>query len=142
MNNWNEIRESFKFLNDFNFKGPIIYSNGVEMNFDYISRYSVINITYEPGYEFFPRFIKFKTELNTPELEKIRWRKLKTTEYKIYDLALFLDPKNEIKDSIKIKNQGDKNIAYFSQLPKTNQRILENNFNDFRIGNMILKWLN
>ncbi len=133
MNNWIEIRESFKFLNDFNFKGPIIYSNGVEMNFDYISTHAIINITYEPGYEFLTKFIKIKTKLNSTALEKIRWRELKNTDYKIYDIGLFLDPKNKIKDSIQIKNQGDKNIAYFSMLLKMNPGILENNFKDFRI---------
>jgi len=127
MNNWNEVRESFKFLNDFYFKGPIIYSNGVEMNFDYISQHCVINITYEPGYEFLTKFIKLKTELNSAELEKFRWRKLKNIEFKIIDLELYLDPKNKIKETINIKNQGDNNLAYFSKLLKINPSILEKN---------------
>ena len=74
---WNNIKKHFEFLYDYDFSGPIIYSNGPEMNFDYLSKKSIINITYEPGYEFLTRLVKLKTEFKKIEPNKIRWRSLK-----------------------------------------------------------------
>lgn len=142
MKNWIEIRKSFEFLNEYNFYGPIIYPNGVEVNFDYFSKNAIINITYEPGREFLTKLIRLKTDFTEMEPEKIRWRNLKTSEYKIYDIGLFLDLKKRIKNSIQGKNQGDKNIVYYSGLLKTNFKVLENDFSDFSVWSLILKCLN
>lgn len=142
MKDWNEIRKSFEFLKEYNFYGPIIYPNGVEVNFDYISENSIINITYEPGHEFLTKLVRLKTAFTEMEHEKIRWRNLKNSEYKIYDIGLFLDPNKRIKNSIQIKNQGDKNIEYYSGLLKTNFKVLENDFSDFSVWHLVLKWLN
>ncbi|MAM22843.1 hypothetical protein [Croceibacter atlanticus] len=141
MENWNEIRKHFNFINDYNFYGPIIYLNGPEVNFDYISKKSIINITYEPGYEFLTKLVKLKTDFKKIEPDKIRWRALKSSEFKVYNIGLFLDPKNKIRDSIRIKDQGDKNLEYYSKLLKTNPKVLDNDFSDFTIPNLIKKWL-
>jgi hypothetical protein len=139
MTNWKKLEESFKFLNDYNFKGPIIYSNGVEVNFDYISPYSIVNITYEPEYEFVTRFIKLKSKIKTEDLEEIRWRELKKSEYKIYNLDLFLDPRNKLKKSIQGLTKGDRNLEYYSKLLKTNPKILNHNHDDLETYSLIIK---
>ncbi len=140
---WNDdIKKHFDFLYDYDFSGPIIYSNGPEMNFDYISKNSIINITYEPDYDFLTRLVKLKTEFKKIESSKIRWRTLKKSEYKVYDIGLFLDPKNTFKDSIGIRGQREKSLEYYSRLLKANTKVLEGNFSDFTIRSAIRKCLN
>ena len=139
MTNWKELSESFKFLKEYGFKGPIIYPNGPEVNFDYISPYSIINITYEPDYEFLTRFIKLKEQISQVDSEKIRWRNLRKSDYKIYNLDLFLDPKNKLRRSIQIHDKGNNNLEYYSKLLRTNPEILKNNFEDFKVCNVISK---
>ncbi|NER11809.1 hypothetical protein [Muriicola jejuensis] len=139
MTNWKKLEESFNFLNEYKFKGPIIYPNGVEVNFDYISPYSIVNITYEPGHEYVTRFIKLKSKIKTGDLEKIRWRKLEKSAYKIYNLDLFLDPKNKLKKSIQGHTKGDKNLEYYSTLLKSNPKMLNHNYDDFKTYSLIIK---
>lgn len=139
MFNWKQVTESFTFLRSFDFEGPIIYPNGSEVNFDYISPYSIVNITYEPGYEFLTRFIKLKKRIENEDLTQIRWKKLRKSEYKTYDLALFLDPKNKLRKTIVAQSKGDENLVYYSTLLKTNPKLLEHNFDDLKTCSLIIK---
>lgn len=130
---WDDLEKNYKFLKKYGYKGPVIYSNGSEMNFDYISNNKVINITYEPNFEFIAKIIIFKKNINTIEYEKFRWKNLEKHEYEIYDIGLFLDPRKKIKKSISDKKLEVSNLIYYPHLLKTNEYILNDNFKGFNL---------
>lgn len=129
---WDDLEKNYNFLKKYGYKGPVIYSNGSEMNFDYISNNKVINITYEPNFEYVTKLIILKKRISS-NFENTRWRNLDKHEYEIYDLGLYLDPRKKIKKSISDKKLEVSNLIYYPHLLKTNEYILSDNFKGFNL---------